>query len=144
MIHPIETETFRAPPDRDDNGKILLLGLDGGEGYAGYFNPINTLSPAEAAQFDVNTNAMEIVDFNVTIGPYFGFDPSSWADRWCNGSTPTTPSMRRLMCFGRTPLGTRIGWWLLAALSHRRSSVVGRCASSANWAGRSARCSSAS
>jgi len=75
MIHPIETQTFRAPPDRDDNGKILLLGLDGGQGYAGYFNPINTLSPTEAAQYDVKTNAMEIIYFNITIGPYFGFDP---------------------------------------------------------------------
>lgn len=74
-IYPTETEAFREPPDRDDNGKILLLGLDGGNGYAGYFNPTNTLSEEEAESFGVNTNAMEMIYFNVTIEPYFGYDP---------------------------------------------------------------------
>jgi hypothetical protein len=75
VIYPIETEAFREPPDIDDNGKVLLLGLDGGFGYAGYFSPLNTLSVEEAAQFGANSNAMEMIYFNVAIEPYFGFDP---------------------------------------------------------------------
>lgn len=63
QIFPEETALFTAAPDRDDNGKVVLLGLDGGGYYGGYFNPLNALSDAEAGPY--NTNEMELLYLSV-------------------------------------------------------------------------------
>lgn len=62
-IFPVETALFTAAPDRDDNGKVVLLGLNGGGYYGGYFSPINALSDAEAGPY--HTNEMEMLYLSV-------------------------------------------------------------------------------
>lgn len=63
QIFPEETALFTAAPDRDDNGKVVLLGLDGGGYYGGYFSPINALTDAEAGPYQ--TNEMEMLYLSV-------------------------------------------------------------------------------
>lgn len=67
-IFPIETATLHAAPDRDDNGKILLLGLDGGNYYGGYFTPFNIYTEEEAEEFGFHSNAMDMVFINTLFG----------------------------------------------------------------------------
>lgn len=66
-IFPIETNLFRAPPDRDDNGRTLLLGLDGQQFYGGYFDPMNSLFDIQAQNFGGHSNEMEMLYLNVAI-----------------------------------------------------------------------------
>jgi len=70
-IYPIETDLFAKPDDVDDNGKIVLLGLDGGNAYGGYFGPINAL-PDEMtfSQWGRHSNEMEMVYINVRMGDF--------------------------------------------------------------------------
>lgn len=73
-IFPIETSLFGAAPDRDENGKIILLALDGAFHYAGYFNAVDTLTDEEAkATYGLRSNEGEILYLNVSI--LGGFDP---------------------------------------------------------------------
>ncbi len=60
-IFPVETALFTDAPDRDGNGKILLLGLDGMGQYGGYFDPTNSLTDAQAQQFGGHSNEMEML-----------------------------------------------------------------------------------
>lgn len=72
QIFPIETELFHAAPDRDENGRIVLLGLDGQDYYGGYFDPLNTLTEKEALQWGYHSNEMEILFLNVaTMGGFY-------------------------------------------------------------------------
>jgi hypothetical protein len=97
-IYPVETSLFIEAPDMDENGKILLLGLDGGPYYGGYFSPVNAMTNEEALQqWGVHSNEMDMVYINIVQG-YFdsevvaahefqhllyherhGFSPADWA-----------------------------------------------------------------
>ena len=73
QIFPIETALINPPGDLDDNGKIVLLGLNGHGQYGGYFNPINAFTAEQAEEWGLHSNEMEMVYLNVAdIG---GFDP---------------------------------------------------------------------
>lgn len=74
-IFPVEQELFRDPPDDDGNGRIVLLGLDGRDWYGGYFNPLNTMTEAEAQGYGSHSNEMEIIYFNVAY--MGGFNPTN-------------------------------------------------------------------
>ncbi len=65
IVYPKEVELLHAAPDRDDNGKILLLGLDGGGYYGGYFSPVNTLTQEEAEEWGTHSNEMEMLYISV-------------------------------------------------------------------------------
>jgi hypothetical protein len=67
---PIETALFNEAPDRDDNGRVVLLGLNGKGAYGGYFNPINALTNAEAMQWGVHSNEKEMLYINVEFGSF--------------------------------------------------------------------------
>jgi len=68
-VFPIETSLFNAAPDRDGNGKILLLGLDGGSTFGGYFSVVNSVSDDEALEkWDRHSNEMEMLYLNVSGG----------------------------------------------------------------------------
>jgi hypothetical protein len=70
-IYPIETELFHPAPDRDENGKIVLLGLDGKGAYGGYFSSLNAMSDAEAlALWGLHSNETEMVYINVEGGSF--------------------------------------------------------------------------
>lgn len=73
QIFPIETALINPPGDIDDNGKIVLLGLDGHGQYGGYFSPVNAFTAEQAEEWGLHSNEMEMVYLNVAdIG---GFDP---------------------------------------------------------------------
>jgi hypothetical protein len=74
VIFPVETELFHEAPDRDDNGRIVLLGLDGELYYGGYFSPVNALTDQETMDlWGLRSNEMELLYLNVAaLG---GFEP---------------------------------------------------------------------
>jgi len=65
QIFPKETALFTDAPDRDENGKVLLLGLDGGGYYGGYFDPTNSLTEAQAQQFGQHSNELEMLYISI-------------------------------------------------------------------------------
>jgi hypothetical protein len=70
-IYPIETQLFGESPDLDGNGRITLLGLDGGPYYGGYFDPINAYTDAQAMSWwGIHSNEMEMVHINVSGGDF--------------------------------------------------------------------------
>ncbi len=70
-IYVPETTMFNDPPDRDDNDRILLLGLNGKNAYGGYFNSIDTLTNEEAlATWGYHSNEMEMLYINVEYGAF--------------------------------------------------------------------------
>ena len=74
-VFPTETSLFTDAPDLDGNGKIVILGLDGGNYYGGYFDPVNSLTQEEAdtcgfGSYGYHTNEMEIVHVNVAYGDF--------------------------------------------------------------------------
>lgn len=71
-IYPTETDLFIAAPDLDDNGKILILGLDGGEYYGGYFSQVNAYSDQETMdRWGLHSNEMEMVHINVVTETFY-------------------------------------------------------------------------
>jgi hypothetical protein len=73
QVFPIETAAFTDPPDMDGNGKIVILGLDGGDYYGGYFDPINTYTQAQLDAWGYvgyHSNEMEIIHVNVGYGDF--------------------------------------------------------------------------
>ncbi|NUP07628.1 MAG: hypothetical protein HOW73_16395 [Polyangiaceae bacterium] len=72
-IVPIETALLHEMPDKDKNGKILILGLDGHGQYGGYFNPINSLPNSLVEQSGLHSNEMEMLYVSVPdLGYSFG------------------------------------------------------------------------
>ena len=68
-VFPIETSLFNAPPDRDGNDRILLLGVDGGATFGGYFSVVNSVTDEEAlAKWERHSNEMEMLYINVSGG----------------------------------------------------------------------------
>lgn len=70
-IFPIETGLFGDAPDQDDNGKILLFGLNGGAYYGGYFFTGNMLTEEEAmSEWGYHSNEMDMLYVNVATGDF--------------------------------------------------------------------------
>jgi hypothetical protein len=69
-IFPIETESLHPAPDLDGNGKILLLGLDGGGYYGGYFSPLNSIPSDLAEMYGYHSNEMEMLYVSVPDAGY--------------------------------------------------------------------------
>jgi hypothetical protein len=44
---------------------MVVLGLDGGGFYGGYFSPINAITPEQAEEFEINSNSMEMLYISV-------------------------------------------------------------------------------
>jgi hypothetical protein len=65
MVFPDETELLHPAPDSDDNGRIVLLGLDGEGYYGGYFGPLNSVSEDQAQQWGGHSNEMEMLYISI-------------------------------------------------------------------------------
>ena len=65
-IFPIETDVYYPAPDVDGNGRVLILGLDGGEFYGGYFSGVNQL-PNEQTMgwWGLHSNEADMIHINV-------------------------------------------------------------------------------
>ncbi len=71
-IYPLLTETYTAAPDVDGNGRILLLGLDGGQYYGGYFSASNEYPDDETwAQWQIHSNETDMIYVNAVTGTLF-------------------------------------------------------------------------
>ena len=73
VVLPAETALFGEAPDRDDNGRVVLLGLDARGAYAGAFNPLDTHPEEESfATWGFHSNEHEMLYLNVETGsvPY--------------------------------------------------------------------------
>lgn len=69
QIFPIETSLFNDPPDRDGNDRILLLGVNGGSTFGGYFSVVNSVTDEEALEkWGRHSNEMEMLYINVSSG----------------------------------------------------------------------------
>jgi hypothetical protein len=64
-IYPTESALFNDMGDVDENGKMVMLGLDGHGQYGGYFSPVNALTPEQAEQFGANSNSMEMIYLSI-------------------------------------------------------------------------------
>jgi hypothetical protein len=74
-IFPIETAMYHSAPDLDGNGKITLLGLDGGGWYGGYFDPINSVTDEQAMDWwGIHSNGMELVHINTVSGSMYPYN----------------------------------------------------------------------
>ena len=72
-IYPIVTDLFIVPPDIDGNKKIVMLGLNGGNYYGGYFSPINAYTDEfMMSRYGLHSNEMEIIHVNV-LGDRFDY-----------------------------------------------------------------------
>jgi len=68
MIYPTETTIFHPAPDKDGNGRIVMLGLDGGDDYGGYFSPINAMADNQTMSWwGLHSNEMEMIHINVLV-----------------------------------------------------------------------------
>ena len=68
MIFPVETQLLQAAPDMDGNGRIVFVGLDGGDYYGGYFSQINAYSDAQTMSWwGLHSNEMEMIHVNVLV-----------------------------------------------------------------------------
>ena len=71
-IFPIETALFTEPGDMDENGKVVLLGLDGKGAYGGYFSPMNAMTDEETmALWGRHSNEMEMLYIAVEWGSWY-------------------------------------------------------------------------
>ena len=68
-VYPTETAMFTEAPDRDENGRIVLLGVDGKGSFGGYFNPIDTLDDEMTfQQWGYHSNEKEMLYLNTENG----------------------------------------------------------------------------
>jgi hypothetical protein len=64
-VYPTETTLFNPAPDRDGNGRIVLLGLAGGNAFGGYFSSINAYPDEQSvAEWGRHSNEMEMLYLN--------------------------------------------------------------------------------
>jgi len=69
QIYPTLTDLFVDPPDQDDNGRILIFGLNGNGYYGGYFSPVDTFSEEYAwSTWGSHSNEKEMIYINVEGG----------------------------------------------------------------------------
>lgn len=64
-VFPGEVALFGPPPDRDGNGRIVVLGVDSKGLYGGYYSPTNALSAAQAEAEGLRSNEMEMLYVSV-------------------------------------------------------------------------------
>jgi hypothetical protein len=65
LVYPIETDLLADAPDTDENGRIVILALDGGPYYGGYFSGVNTLPDDQTmSQWGIHSNEMDMVHIN--------------------------------------------------------------------------------
>jgi hypothetical protein len=70
-IYPILSALLIEPSDVDGNGRIVILGLDGGDAFGGYVNPVNQYPDDDIfANYGMHSNEMEIVHLNTRIDPW--------------------------------------------------------------------------
>jgi len=63
-------KVFPQPPDRDGNGRIVILGISGD--YGGYFNPLNQYPDATTlARYGLHSNEMELLHLNPSFGDWY-------------------------------------------------------------------------
>lgn len=75
LAYPVMTELFASPPDRDGNGKLVILGVDVGDTYMGYFSSVNAYTETESMRkWGRHSNEMEMVYVNVYWGTLFPVD----------------------------------------------------------------------
>ncbi|XXY45130.1 hypothetical protein WME91_34520 [Sorangium sp. So ce269] len=68
-IYPVETRLFAEAPDVDQNGKVVLLGLDGAEYYGGYFHPLDTFPDDDTMRVvGLHSNEADMLYINVAQG----------------------------------------------------------------------------
>lgn len=68
-VFPTETAMFTEAPDRDENGRVVLLGVDGKGAFGGYFNPVDTLEDAMTfPQWGYHSNEKEMLYLNTENG----------------------------------------------------------------------------
>ena len=68
-IYPELTSRLIAAPDIDGNDRILILGLDGGSYYGGYFSAVNAYPESMTwPNWNEHSNEMEMVHINVVYG----------------------------------------------------------------------------
>lgn len=68
LIYPKMTSMLHPAPDRDGNGRILLLGLNGGDYYGGYFSQVNAFTEEKAQMFGYHSNEMDMLYINSLAG----------------------------------------------------------------------------
>ncbi|MCA9633143.1 MAG: hypothetical protein KC766_36070 [Myxococcales bacterium] len=74
-VYPKETALLTDAPDRDDNGRVVLLGVDGKGAFGGYFSPVDTLPDAQVfAQWGIHSNEKEMLYLNTETGFLQGAD----------------------------------------------------------------------
>lgn len=70
-IFPVESKYLGPPSDVDNNGRVVLLGLNGFGYYGGYFNAIDTLPSAVALkEYGYHSNETDMVYINVEFGTF--------------------------------------------------------------------------
>jgi hypothetical protein len=71
-IFPRLTQAFTDAPDRDGNGRVVLLGLNGEDYYGGYFYPVDAYSDEETmGMWGLHSNEKELINVNVSGGSFF-------------------------------------------------------------------------
>jgi hypothetical protein len=70
-IFPVETAKLHAPSDVDENGRIVLLALDGQQHYGGYFSPLDTYPAEVVEEWGYKSNETDMVYINVSGGQPF-------------------------------------------------------------------------
>lgn len=70
-IYPLQTAKLSQPTDVDDNGRIVLLALDGQQYYGGYFSPLDTIPADVVEQWGYKSNEADMVYINVAGGQPF-------------------------------------------------------------------------
>jgi hypothetical protein len=72
-VYPTETAAFIEAPDRDGNGRVVLLGVDGKGAFGGYFNPLDSMKDEQVfQQWGYHSNEMEMLYLNVETGSLQG------------------------------------------------------------------------
>jgi len=71
QIFPVETAKLHAASDFDENGRIVLLALDGQQYYGGYFSPFDTYPADVVEQWGYKSNETDMVYINVGDGAPF-------------------------------------------------------------------------
>ena len=71
-IYPTLTTAYQEAPDVDGNDRIVLLGLDGGPYYGGYFSGVNQLEDEQTINWwGMHSNEMEMLYINGVQGSLY-------------------------------------------------------------------------
>lgn len=74
-IYPVLTQSYHEAPDIDGNERIVLVGVNGGDYYGGYFSPVDAY-PDELTMewWGLHSNEKEIVNINLVVETWFAVD----------------------------------------------------------------------